>query len=224
VPGHDHAAIGYALDAGASIVVPQVDTVEQAKHVMSATKYGRRDNGTRSAPPFRLIPGLTDAPYDPERDVHTCLNDQAAVMIQIESLEGVNNLDAILTECPDIDAVWLGPLDCRVSMNLPANFGRPGTEPEWLAVAAKFEATLEKHNKPRGGFAFGNPPWGSEDMIRQAGEKMSFICVSGDVLHLAAMMGDLAQARGILNSRVSGATVTKGVVVNGHSNHGDAKA
>lgn len=24
VPGHDHAAIGYALDAGASIVVPQV--------------------------------------------------------------------------------------------------------------------------------------------------------------------------------------------------------
>lgn len=24
VPGHDHAAIGFALDAGASIVVPQV--------------------------------------------------------------------------------------------------------------------------------------------------------------------------------------------------------
>lgn len=24
VPGHDHAAIGYALDAGASIVIPQV--------------------------------------------------------------------------------------------------------------------------------------------------------------------------------------------------------
>ena len=28
VPGHDHAAIGYALDAGASIVVPQIDTIE----------------------------------------------------------------------------------------------------------------------------------------------------------------------------------------------------
>lgn len=27
VPGHDHAAIGYALDAGASVVIPQVGLV-----------------------------------------------------------------------------------------------------------------------------------------------------------------------------------------------------
>jgi len=40
VPGHEHASIGYALDAGASIVVPQVETVEQARHVVSAMKYG----------------------------------------------------------------------------------------------------------------------------------------------------------------------------------------
>lgn len=88
VPGHDHAAIGYALDAGASIIVPQVETVEQARHVVSAAKYGTRQNGTRSAPPFRLIPGLTDTPYDSTRDIHKCLNDQAAIMIQIETLEG----------------------------------------------------------------------------------------------------------------------------------------
>lgn len=34
VPGHDHAAIGYALDAGASIIVPQVgcyDDIHLAK-------------------------------------------------------------------------------------------------------------------------------------------------------------------------------------------------
>ena len=35
VPGHDHAAIGYALDAGASIVVPQVSVVPQAITVLS---------------------------------------------------------------------------------------------------------------------------------------------------------------------------------------------
>lgn len=53
VPGHDHAAIGFALDAGASIVVPQVETVEQAKHIVSAAKFGAKINGTRSAPPAR---------------------------------------------------------------------------------------------------------------------------------------------------------------------------
>ncbi|KAK1493328.1 HpcH/HpaI aldolase/citrate lyase family protein [Colletotrichum tamarilloi] len=47
VPGHDHAAIGYALDAGASVVIPQVETVEQAKHAISAAKFGIAQNGTR---------------------------------------------------------------------------------------------------------------------------------------------------------------------------------
>lgn len=33
VPGHDHAAVGYALDAGASIVVPQVRRATLGRHL-----------------------------------------------------------------------------------------------------------------------------------------------------------------------------------------------
>lgn len=189
VPGHDHAAIGYALDAGASIVIPQLDTVEQAKHVVSSAKFGTRQNGTRSAPPFRMVPGLTDMAADGKRDVWQNLNDQAAIMVQIETLEGINNLDAILTEVPDIDVVWLGSLDCRISMNLPANFGQ-GNEPEWLAAVEKFNNTLKKHNKPRAGFCLG----GGEELTK-AGEENVILVHAADVLKLYEMGPQLLAAR-----------------------------
>jgi 2-keto-3-deoxy-L-rhamnonate aldolase RhmA len=66
----------------------KVETVEQAKHVISAAKFGSKRNGTRSAPPFRLFPGVTDQPWQAGRDIFEALNDQAAIMIQIESLAG----------------------------------------------------------------------------------------------------------------------------------------
>ncbi|KAK4168355.1 Pyruvate/Phosphoenolpyruvate kinase-like domain-containing protein [Cladorrhinum sp. PSN259] len=193
VPGHDHAAIGYALDAGASVVVPQVDTVEQAKHVVSAAKFGTRQNGTRSAPPFRLLPGITDATVDGVRDVWQNWNDSAAIMIQIESLEGINNLDAILTEVPDIDVVWLGSLDARISMNLKSSWQemmQGAKEPEWLAAQAKYEEVMKKHNKPRAGFNFA-----TGDELTKAADGMSMITHSADLMKLLAMKGDLEAAR-----------------------------
>ncbi|KAK9419075.1 putative Pyruvate/Phosphoenolpyruvate kinase-like domain-containing protein [Seiridium unicorne] len=188
VPGHDHASIGFALDCGASVVIPQVDTVEQCKHVISAAKYGTKQNGSRSAPPFRLIPGVTDMPMM-GNDLHKSLNDQAAIMIQTETLEGINNLDAILTECPEVDMVWLGALDARVSMNLIANQGMAGTEPEWIEAEKKFEETIKKHNKPRGGFGFG-------PMIKTNMEKgFALITYDADVMKLGSMGKSLADAR-----------------------------
>ncbi|KAL7946967.1 Pyruvate/Phosphoenolpyruvate kinase-like domain-containing protein [Trichoderma barbatum] len=195
VPGHDHAAIGYALDAGASLVIPQVETVEQAKHVVSAAKFGSKQNGTRSAPPFRLLPGVTDIPFQAGRDIFEALNDQAAIMIQIESLAGINNLDAILTEVPDIDMVWLGTLDARVEMNMPSNYGMGGNEPEWVEARQKFYDVIDKHDKPLGGFAFSTPPFGTPETFKKAAERMSFILMTADVKALMGMAETLQQTR-----------------------------
>ncbi|PTB65102.1 Phosphoenolpyruvate/pyruvate domain-containing protein [Trichoderma citrinoviride] len=195
VPGHDHASIGWALDAGASIIVPQVETVEEAKHVVSAAKFGSKAKGTRSAPPFRLMRGVTDTTFEPGRDIYEAMNHQAAIMIQIESRAGIDNLDAILTEVPDIDIVWLGSLDCRVEMGLPSNMGQGGDEPEWLAYRQKFFDIIDKHDMPYGGFAFSTPPFGTPESFKKATERMSFTIMAADTVALASMGESLKHGR-----------------------------
>lgn len=83
-------------------------------------------------------------------------------------------------------------------MNLPANFGA-GDEPEWLAAKDKFMAILDKHDKPYGGFALPNPPFGSLEAVKSAAERMSFMTITGDVLHLGNMGNDLQQVRELLS-------------------------
>lgn len=111
-------------------------------------------------------------------------------MIQIETLEAIHNLDDILTQVPDIDAVWLGTLDARVSMDLPANGGMGGTEQEWVDAVATYERVMAKHGMAKAGFAFGPP----EVMQKMASDK-SFIVVAADVIALGGLLGDLANAR-----------------------------
>lgn len=188
--------MAYALDAGASIVAPHVDTVEQAQHVVRAVKFGSKHKGIRSAPPFRYVHHLTDAALEPQNGLWESLNNQAALMIQIETVEGIRNLDAILTEVFGIDAVWLGALDTRVSMSLPAGHGVRGTEPEWLEAADLFHSTVKKHNKPYAGFSFA-----TGDELRKITSNMSMCMITADTTKLAEMMGELTAAKETLASK-----------------------
>ena len=167
----------------------EVNTVSEARHVVSAAKFGTKNHGTRSAPPFRLIPGVSALCSDDRETLHENLNRQAALMIQIETLEAVDNLDAILTAVPDIDAVWLGTLDIRVSMGLEA-WGGPDVEPEYAQMLAKFEAVLKKHDKPRGGQALGPP-----EVVREMAKDNSINFIAADALALAGLAEAIPAAR-----------------------------
>ncbi|ESZ92892.1 hypothetical protein SBOR_6720 [Sclerotinia borealis F-4128] len=188
VPGHDHANIGYALDAGASILVPQVGTVEEAKAIVSAAKFGAVRNGTRSAPPARFLMGISDTSIDPTKSIWENVNNQAAIIIQIETLEAIHNLDAILTECGEhIDSVWLGSLDARVSMGLPNMWGE---EKEWTDAVALYESTLAKHDKPSSGMAMG---FSLDAKLAMAGGKS--LLISGSDIFPLMMQADRDVAR-----------------------------
>ena len=185
VPGHDHALIGYALDAGASVVIPQVETVEQAQHVVSAAKFGPALKGSRSAPPCRWLPGIGDTGIDPTRSVWENVNDQAAIIIQIESEQGARNLDAILTAVGDqIDAVWMGTLDMRVSMGFD---GFWGSEPKFLDTVRMYEDTLKKHKIPNTGMCL-NGEWAK-------GTNKAFVIVGGDAFAFLAETATISNAR-----------------------------
>lgn len=174
--------------------MPQVNTVSEAKSIMASTKYGPKYGGTRSAPPYRLMQGITDTPIDRSKSVHENQNEQAAVVIQIETLEGLSNLDAILSEVPEIDAVWLGTIDCRVSMGLRWESGVSLTEPEWKETVAKFKTIMKKHNKPAAGFAVGPP-----DKMRATGEGKGLAFVAVDVVALLGVVDELKKARQIFS-------------------------
>lgn len=113
VPRGTHENIKRVLDGGAhGIVVPMVNTVEEAKVAIAAAKYP--PTGNRS-----IGGGLAALNYDSTAgDYFKHANDEIAVILQTESPEGVKNAEAIYS-LPGVDAIFVGPNDLTAQMRGP---------------------------------------------------------------------------------------------------------
>lgn len=115
VPGHDPTAIKQILDLGAqTIIVPMVETAEQARAIVTASRYppaGERGLGGARAARWGGYPA-----YVAEANAQLC------IVAQIETISGVANLEAIAA-VDGIDALFLGPADLAATHGLlgPAN-------------------------------------------------------------------------------------------------------
>lgn len=140
VTENQYAFIARILDTGAmGIMVPRVDTPEQARHVVRSAKYpplGERGFGARGV--------VTD--YEPVtvRDVVEWVNEHTLVIVQIESGEAVANLDPI-TRVPGVDVALIGPNDLSVSLGVPGDFKHPRFIE---AVERTFEICLKNSVSP----------------------------------------------------------------------------
>jgi 4-hydroxy-2-oxoheptanedioate aldolase len=109
-----------ALDAGAQgIVVPYVETVEEVKAIVGAVKY-RPIKG-------RFLREVLDGKREPTPKTAAFLrefNRDNYVIIGVESVEAVENLDALLG-VRGVDGVFLGPHDLTVSMEIPTEYENP---------------------------------------------------------------------------------------------------
>ncbi|MDB5698923.1 MAG: bphF2, partial [Alphaproteobacteria bacterium] len=123
VPSSDPVTIKTYLDLGAqSLLVPMVDTADQAAAIVNAARYppaGNRGIGGARAARWGRYP----------RYIHEA-NDQLCLIVQIETVRGLDNIEAIAA-VDGIDALFVGPADLSASMG---HVGQPA-HPEVQAAA-----------------------------------------------------------------------------------------
>jgi 4-hydroxy-2-oxoheptanedioate aldolase len=129
VPVNEASWIGRVLDAGAQgVIVPLVDTPEQAAAAVSACRYPPR--GRRSYGPLRAAI-LEDGRYTPQTAEETlCL-------VMIETRDGLEHLDEIL-DVPGIDGIFIGPNDLSLGLGLAP--GQDHDEPVFVEAIERIVA------------------------------------------------------------------------------------
>jgi 2-keto-3-deoxy-L-rhamnonate aldolase RhmA len=127
-----------ALDGGAlGIVMPHVDTAEEARAVADALRYP--PVGHRS-----IAGGLPQLDFrtPPVSEVVRVLNEATLVVVMLETPKAIENVDAIAA-VPGIDVLLIGTSDLSLEMGVP---GQPGHEKIQDAYT-KVIAAARKHGK-----------------------------------------------------------------------------
>ena len=108
--------ICFALDAGArGIVVPMVNTKEEATAMVRACKYSPL--GDRSNSGVRGEWGE----FKTYRDYLEMVNDELLIIPMIETARAIDNIDEILS-VPGIDVLLVGPSDLSIELGVPLEF------------------------------------------------------------------------------------------------------
>ncbi|MCF7847282.1 MAG: hypothetical protein K9M45_00420 [Kiritimatiellales bacterium] len=147
LPSCDDVAAKKALDCGADgIIVPCVNTREQAEHAVAVAKYP--PEGIRGASLARC----TDFGRN-FSDYFKTHNDGVLVIVMLEHIDSVQNVDDILS-VPGIDATFIGPYDLSASMELAGQLDHP----EVLAAQKILLDACIRHGVPPGFHIVPNDP------------------------------------------------------------------
>jgi 2-keto-3-deoxy-L-rhamnonate aldolase RhmA len=123
VPRGEYHFIARALDVGAmGVMVPMVGSAEEAAHIVACTRYP--PEGRRGA-----AFGFAHDDYGGGnvRDKMAALHARTMVIPQIETAEGLHNVEAIAA-VPGVDALWLGHFDLTNFLGIPGAFDDPRFE------------------------------------------------------------------------------------------------
>ena len=134
VKGIEVHAIGSALDTGAAgVQVPNINSADQAREAVHAARF--HPVGSRGVCRFVRAANFGNqdkASYFQEAN-------QAVVILQVEGLEGVKHLDAIL-DVPGFDVLFVGPYDLSQSVGKPGEVDAPEVVALMREIAEKAKA------------------------------------------------------------------------------------
>ena len=109
-----------ALDQGAhGVVVPHIDSVDDARTFVDAAKYYPR--GNRGFTPFSKAGGFTNTNVD---EYISRAIDETINIVIIESKKGLDNLEEIL-KMDAIDIIYFGAYDLSQALGHPGNTKHP---------------------------------------------------------------------------------------------------
>lgn len=171
----DRALIKRLLDIGAtSLLIPMVDTAAQAAEVVAYTRYppgGSRGVASARAARWGRVDGYFDT-----ADREIC------VIAQIESQQGLTNLDAIAA-VDGVDALFVGPSDLAAALG---HLGEPG-HPDVQAAVLGAIGSIRAAGKPAG--VYGATP---EAAKRYTEAGANLVVVGVDTMILSGAINQLA--------------------------------
>lgn len=177
--GHDPNQAKRVLDAGAcGIIVPMVNTAEEAERMVAAAHYPPRgDRGVGLARAQGFGTGFEGYRTGPARDVR--------VIVQIEHIDGVRNLERILG-VDGVDGFFVGPYDLSGSLGRPGAFDHPDVRAAMDEIA--------RHVDAAGSVAGIHVVEPDPDALERAiGEGYRFIAFASEMLIFSHRMREISQ-------------------------------
>ena len=172
VPGFEHFHATRALDGGAfGVVVPHVDTPEQAKQIVDNCRYP--PIGHRSV--TSSLPHI-DFESAPLGEVTQAINQTTLVVVMLETPQAIENTEAIAA-IEGVDVLLIGTNDLCMEMGMPGQVG----DPKIVEIYERVIAACRASGKHPGMGGIADP----ELMKRYIELGMRFVLVGND---LAMMM------------------------------------
>lgn len=197
VPATEYHFIARTLDAGAmGIMVPMVESAEQARAIVAMTRYPPR--GRRGA-----AFGVAHDDYEagPVAAKITAAMARTLVIAQIETAKGADAVEEIAA-VDGIDVIWLGHFDLTNFLGIPGEFNNA----KYLAAVEQIVAAARRHGKSAG-FMPVDEKWARDYLakgFRMMAYGMDLMMLQHELSHGLAVMREAAQGHGTAKRRAHG--------------------